>query len=239
MDKLASFIEQNSLTWAKPNWIQPCSFKTPELPALQETINAQRISLDGRILWCDCLSSKGWDISSYLSDAWLDKSVSVWVSINALQIEIWKSMKTLWFHLSVFEILSDSWSVSVAEMGGPIFRSWRRTSVLHETQKNTSLSRKLWRINPKIAINSWGLPLNCQTHLYDFIQGGCLLIAGGCRKSPGQREKQCATERNLFFSRLSHPQNKTHWIVMLAHSELIPYTNHSYHSLRHGAVVSR
>ena len=44
-----------------------------------------------------------------------------------------------------------------------------------------------------------GVALNCQTHLYDFIQGVCLLIAGGCRKSPGQREKQCATERNHFF----------------------------------------
>ena len=100
----------------------------------------------------------GTSLHPYLMPIWLDKSVSVWVSINALQIGIWKSMKTLWFHLSVFEILSDSWSVSVAEMGGPIFRSWRRTSVLHETQKNTSLCRNLWRINPKIAINSWGLP---------------------------------------------------------------------------------
>lgn len=82
MDKLASFIEQNSLTWAKPNWIQPCSFKTPELPALQETINAQRISLDGRILWCDCLSSKGWDISSSLSDAYLTGQVRLCLSFN-------------------------------------------------------------------------------------------------------------------------------------------------------------
>ena len=96
--------------------------KIPSLPSrieFRRSTPKESASMEGFFGAIASAQRVGTSLHPYLMPIWLDKSVSVWVSINALQIGIWKSMKTWWFHLSVFEILSDSWSVSVAEMGGP------------------------------------------------------------------------------------------------------------------------